>query len=194
MKVDVRVVAATNQDLERAVLTGHFREDLFYRLNVVRIVTPPLRERPEEIPLLADYFVERYAKAFKREGFALPPETMGRLIRHSFPGNVRELENTIKRMIVLDDPGLTVGPVLDAAPIGKDRRAATMANAGQASLKDISKKAAQAAEREAILKALEETQWNRLRTAKLLNMSYRSLLYKIKDAGLDRKRRATDNN
>jgi two-component system response regulator AtoC len=194
MKVDVRVVAATNQDLERAVLTGHFREDLFYRLNVVRIVTPPLRQRPEEIPLLADYFVSRYAKAFKREGFTLPPETMERLIRHSFPGNVRELENTIKRMIVLGDPGLTVGPVLDAATNGKDRRAATMVNAGQASLKDISRKAAQAAERDAILKTLEETQWNRLRAAKLLNMSYRSLLYKIKDAGLDRKRRATDNN
>jgi two-component system response regulator AtoC len=186
-------VAATNQNLEQAVAAGHFREDLFYRLHVVRIVTPPLRERPEEIPLLAGYFVERYAKAFKREGFTLPPETMERLIRHSFPGNVRELENTIKRMIVLGDPGLTVGPVLDGPAKGQERRAANMATPGQASLKDISKRAAQAAERDAILKALEETRWNRLRAAKLLNMSYRSLLYKIKDAGLDRKRRATDN-
>src|SRR5262245_20651085 len=106
IKVDVRVIAATNQDLERAVVASQFREDLFYRLNVVRILMPPLRERREEIPLLAGYFIQRYAKIFHREGFALPPETMERLTQHSFPGNVRELENVIKRMMVLGDPGL----------------------------------------------------------------------------------------
>jgi len=104
IKVDVRAIAATSRDLERAVATSQFREDLFYRLNVVRIEMPPLRERPEEIPHLINYFVERYAKMFGREGFVLPPETMARLVRRSFAGNVRELENTIKRMIVLDDP------------------------------------------------------------------------------------------
>jgi two-component system response regulator AtoC len=188
MKVDVRVVAATNQDLERAVATGHFREDLFYRLNVVRIVMPPLRERPEEIPLLANFFVQRYAKLFQREGFTLPAETMKRLIRHSFPGNVRELENTIKRMIVLGDPHLARGPLLDGAINGHDKPAAKPIKSAGVSLKDISRKAAHAAERDAILKALEETRWNRLRAAKLLNISYRSLLYKIKDARLDDKR------
>ena len=118
IKVDVRVIAATNQNLERAVKADQFREDLFYRLNVVRIGMPPLRERPEEIPLLADYFVQRYAKAFQREGFTLPPETMERLIQHNFPGNVRELENMIKRMIVLGDPGLRSTSLLGEAPNG----------------------------------------------------------------------------
>src|SRR5262245_27689232 len=106
LKVDVRVIAATNQDLERAVQASQFREDLFYRLNVVRIEMPPLRERREEIPLLIRYFVERYAKTFRREGFVLSRETMDRLLRHNFPGNVRELENTIKRMIVLGESDL----------------------------------------------------------------------------------------
>ena len=190
IKVDVRVVAASNQDLERAVTAGDFREDLFYRLNVIRVIVPPLRKRPEEIPLLADYFVERYSKLYQREGFTLPPETMQRLMRHSFPGNVRELENTIKRMIVLRDPDLARSPLVGAAANGDDRGAAKPAKAG--SLKAVSRKAAQAAERDAILKALEETRWNRVRAAKLLNISYRSLLYKIKDAGLDGKHRAPD--
>src|SRR5262245_24077987 len=99
IKVDVRVVAATNQDLERAVAAEQFREDLFYRLNVVRIAVPPLRERVEDIPLLIRYFIDLYSKMFQRKDFTLAPETMERLVHHRFPGNVRELENTIKRMI-----------------------------------------------------------------------------------------------
>ena len=113
-------------------------------------------------------------------------------MRHSFPGNVRELENTIKRMIVLGDPHLARSPMLDVVMHGHDKAVApTASNGGKVSLKDISRKAAQAAERSAILKALEDTRWNRLRAAKLLGISYRSLLYKIKDAGLD-KRSAPD--
>src|SRR6266567_2660811 len=103
LKVDVRVVAATNQDLERAVAEGRFREDLYYRLNVIRVIVPPLRERPEEIPVLADYFMQRYAKLFQHVGFKLPSETVQRLMRYRYPGNVRELENIIKRMLVLGD-------------------------------------------------------------------------------------------
>ena len=193
LKVDVRIVAATNQDLERAVENGLFREDLFYRLNVVPIVVPPLRERPEEIPLLANYFVERYSRLFQRhQGFTLPPETLQRLLRHSFPGNVRELENTIKRMIVLGDPDLTKAPLVDGAVNTSDARAPKPLRTAPVSLKQISRNAAEAAERTTILRALEETRWNRLRAAKLLGISYRSLLYKIKDAGLDRKERASD--
>jgi transcriptional regulator with PAS, ATPase and Fis domain len=192
IKVDVRVIAATNQNLEQAVAAGLFREDLFYRLNVVRIAVPPLRERAEEIPHLAHYFVERYSRLFRRLGFSVPAETMYRLVRHSFPGNVRELENTIKRMIVLDDPDLTKGPLPAGAPHREERRGVLAARPTTVSLKDISRKAAHAAERTAILKALEETQWNRIRAARLLSISYRSLLYKIKDAALDRNRRATD--
>jgi two-component system response regulator AtoC len=192
IEVDVRVVAATNQDLEASVAAGRFREDLFYRLNVIRIIVPPLRQRAEEIPVLANYFVDRYARLFGREGFMLPLETMERLKQHSFPGNVRELENMIKRMVVLNDLDLTRVPLVGVTASDNDQRPARRTVIAAGSLRAISRKAAQAAEQSAILKALEETQWNRLRAAKLLNISYRSLLYKIKEAGLDGKRKAAD--
>jgi two-component system, NtrC family, response regulator AtoC len=192
IKVDVRVVAASNQDPERAVASGEFREDLFYRLNVIRVVVPPLRTRPEEIPLLANYFVERYSQLLGRDGFALPPETMERLAQHSFPGNIRELENMIKRMIVLRDPDLTRSSLPAPTASSNDHRTAKGGRAAAGSLRAVSRKAALAAERSAILKALEETHWNRVRAAKRLNISYRSLLYKIKEAGLGNNRRGPD--
>ena len=190
MKVDVRVLAATNQDLEQAVAGGRFREDLYYRLNVIQVMVPPLRERPEEIPVLADYFMHRYSQLFRRETLQMPAETMQRLIRHRFPGNVRELENMIKRMIVLGDPLLRRSPLPGPAPTAEENGARTV-KAATTSLKDIARRAAQTAEKEAILQALEQTQWNRVRAAKLLEISYRALLYKIKDSGLDRERRAS---
>ena len=190
IKVNVRIVAATNEDLEALVAAGLFREDLFYRLNVIRIVVPPLRKRPEEIPLLANYFVRRYSRLFQREGFTLPPETIHRLKQQSFPGNVRELENMVKRMIVLRDPDVTRVGVAGGTASAGDQDPSKRAKTAPGSLRTISRKAAQAAEQSAILKALEQTRWNRLRAAKLLNISYRSLLYKIKEAGLDGKRRA----
>jgi len=184
LSVDVRVLAATNQDLERAVAEGRFREDLYYRLNVIHVFVPPLRERAIEIPLLANYFVERYAKLYRRDGFAIPPPVMERLTRHRYPGNVRELENLIKRMIVLDDPFLTRVPLpdtgADSAPLPSPP-----APAPEPSLKDIARRASQAAEREAISKMLERTGWNRVRAARALRISYRALLYKIKQTGLD---------
>jgi len=189
VKVDVRVLAATNQDLEQAVAAGRFREDLYYRLNVIQVMVPPLRERPEEIPVLAEYFMQRYSQLFRRETLEMPAETMQRLIRHRFPGNVRELENMIKRMIVLGDPLLRRSPLPGPAPATDDGGARAI-KATTTSLKDIARKAAQIAEKEAILQALEQTQWNRVRAAKLLEISYRALLYKIKDSGLDRERRS----
>jgi two-component system response regulator AtoC len=189
VKVDVRVLAATNQDLEQAVAAGRFREDLYYRLNVIQIMVPPLRERPEEIAVLAEYFMQRYSQLFRRESLRLPPETVQRLLHHRFPGNVRELENMIKRMIVLADPLLRHSPLSGGAAPSEENGAPRSAKAATLSLKDISRKAALVAEREAILQALEQTQWNRVRAAKLLEISYRALLYKIKDSGLDRERR-----
>ena len=187
LSVDVRVLAATNQDLERAVAEGRFREDLYYRLNVIHVFVPPLRERTIEIPLLANYFVERYAKLYRRDGFTIPPPVMERLTRHRYPGNVRELENLVKRMIVLDDPFLTRVPLPDAgadsAPLPSPP-----APAPEPSLKDIARRASQAAEREAISKMLERTGWNRVRAARALRISYRALLYKIKQTGLDGER------
>jgi len=190
IKVDVRVLAATNQNLEQAVAAGRFREDLYYRLNVIQIVVPPLRDRPEEIPALVEYFVRRYARLFQQEEFTLPPETMERLMRHRYPGNIRELENSVKRMIVLGDPLLTKSTISGGLGSDEANRPVPAATPGAVSLKAVSKRAALAAEREAILRALEQTRWNRLQAAKLLNISYRALLYKIKDAGLEPERRA----
>jgi two-component system response regulator AtoC len=187
LSVDVRVLAATNQDLERAVTEGRFREDLYYRLNVIQVFIPPLRERVAEIPLLANYFIERYAKLYRRDGFAISPSVMERLTRHRYPGNVRELENVIKRMIVLDDPFLTRVPLPDASD-DSARSHLSAPSAPEPSLKEIGRRASQAAEREAIEKMLEQTAWNRVRAARALRISYRALLYKIKEAGLNGKR------
>jgi two-component system response regulator AtoC len=191
IQVDTRVLAATNHDLEAAVAAGQFREDLFYRLNVIQVRVPPLRERAEEIPLLAEYFMQRYSTLFRRDRVALTPETVQRLVRHRFPGNVRELENVIKRMIVLDDPDLrkcalpapTRGWAPDKIP-GPAHPAAMC-------LKAIARQAAQVAERDAILQALEQTRWNRIQAAKLLGISYRALLYKMKEAELVRQSAST---
>ncbi len=188
LKADVRVIAATNQDLDRAVAGGRFREDLYYRLNVIQIVVPPLRERAEEIPFLINYFIERHSRLFRRECFTVPPDVMEALTKHNFPGNVREVENLVKRMIVLGDPALARTAVvprkLDAA-VSAPRRAPALL---LPSLKDVARQAVRTAEREAIAKVLEDTRWNRVKAAKLLKISYRALLYKIKDVGLDRPR------
>jgi two-component system response regulator AtoC len=187
IKAHARVLAATNQNLEQAVAEGRFREDLYYRLNVIQVELPPLRERPEEIPHLAEYFNHRYSEMYQKRWAPLPPEVVQRLVRHRYPGNVRELENIIKRMIVLGDLLLTRAPLPDG-----DRPAAPRAEAPVAravSLKDIGRTAARAAEQEAMLKALEQTRWNRVKAAKLLQISYRALLYKIKEAGFDQEPR-----
>jgi len=196
LSVDVRVLAATNQDLERAVTEGRFREDLFYRLNVIHVLVPPLRERATEIPPLVNYFVERYAKLYRRDGFAVPSSVMERLTRHRYPGNVRELENLIKRMIVLDDPFMMRIPLRDVSSSSELPRSSgllpePLVTTQEPSLKEIGRRASQAAEREAIAKTLEQTGWNRVRAARALRISYRALLYKIKQAGLDAERSAT---
>src|SRR5438445_5100131 len=194
LSVDVRILAATNQDLERAVAEGRFREDLYYRLNVVHVLVPPLRERATEIPLRASYFVDRDAKLHRPDGFTIPPPVMERLTRPRYPGNVRELENLVKRMIVLDDPFLTRIP-LPGARVSVGRSSSSSASTPEVavptpepSLKEIGRQASQAAEREAIVKTLERTGWNRVRAARALRISYRALLYKIKQAGLGAER------
>jgi len=179
-KVDTRVLAATNQDLERGVAEGRFREDLYYRLNVLQIVVPPLRERLEEIPGLVEYFVERYAKLFRRPQFSISPALMEQLLRQRYRGNVRELENLIKRMIILGDSQLSRGSGSPTSETTPDKPAVLTA----LSLKDIVRRAALVAERDALRGVLEQHSWNRVRTAKALNISYRGLLYKLKRVGL----------
>jgi transcriptional regulator with GAF, ATPase, and Fis domain len=184
--VDVRVLCATNRDLIREVAAGRFREDLFYRLNVINVLVPPLRERREEIPGLVRYFTERYARLFNFPKPEISPEDMQAFVDHAWPGNIRELENFIKRMIVLQDTGLprtlTVNTTLPSATmvVGVEPFAATK----ELSLKEISRRAVLEAERQVIRRALEQCRWNRVKTAKMLRISYRALLYKIKDMGL----------
>jgi len=198
VRVDVRVVAATNCDLERAVAAGAFREDLYFRINVVEITLPPLRERRDDIPLLTDHFLKTLQRGARRPSVtALSAETMQLFASYDWPGNVRELENLVKRVVVLGDEQaaheviarrqITVParPQPEACP-------ATVAAAAQAdsasrltSLKDIGRTAAREAERVAILDMLERTRWNRKEAAEILGISYKALLYKIKDNRLD---------
>jgi two-component system response regulator AtoC len=204
VRVDVRVVAATNRDLERAVNDGRFREDLFFRLNVVCITLPPLRQRRDEIPSLTEYFLTKYAAHYNRPAPQLCAETKRLFDEYLWPGNVRELENAVKRAVILgsdlsireeltraltnNHAGAAVAPPARAfeqparsvAPAPADRL-----KEGQ-SLKDIARSAAREAERELIARTLQHTRWNRREAAELLGISYKALLYKIKEAELDR--------
>ena len=191
VRVNVRIIAATNRELERGVAEGQFREDLFFRLNVVCIKLPPLRQRREEIPMLADYFLEKYASQYNRPLPPISAETMRLMTQHHWPGNVRELENLCKRAVVLGTqypiqkelmqsalPKATLGePELPVPP-------APGALASQ-SLKAVSRTAAREAERELILQMLQRTRWNRKEAAGILGISYKALLYKIKENRLD---------
>jgi two-component system response regulator AtoC len=184
LKVDVRAICATNRDLAREVAANRFREDLFYRLNVINILVPPLRERRQEIPALVSYFVQRYSRLFNFPEREVPAEAMQAFLQYAWPGNIRELENFIKRMIVLQDftlpRTLAITATAPAALSAGERFTATKG----LSLKEISRRAVLEAEREVIVRALEQCRWNRVKTAKMLKISYRALLYKIKDMGL----------
>ncbi len=195
VRVDVRVIAATNCDLERAVAAGSFREDLYFRINVVEITLPPLRERKEDIPLLAQHFMGAQASTNRRATVtALSPSTLDLFAGYDWPGNVRELENIIKRIVVLGDEG-AAHEVLQRRQLNVPARqqpeacapaAAAADNASRlTSLKDIGRTAAREAERVAILDMLERTRWNRKEAAGILGISYKALLYKIKDNRLD---------
>ena len=240
VQVDVRVVAATNRDLEAAVAGGQFREDLYFRLNVVTISLPPLRERREEIPLLVEHFLKKYSVQYHKPLCTISPELHRQFMKFDWPGNIRQLENLIKRMVVLGTeaailkelqqppaplqfrhqfpatpasrPVVAMPPqpapppaVAAASPMGpavamppvSPGAAAEMAGAvnaavaatvgsGNVSLKDIARSAAREAERELILRMLTRTRWNRKEAAEILGISYKALLYKIKENGLDK--------
>jgi two-component system response regulator AtoC len=190
--VDVRVIAATNCDLERAVASGKFREDLFFRLNVVSIAVPPLREHRQDIPVLVDYFMKKYALHYNKPCVGLSQGTMHLFLAHSWPGNVRELENMIKRTVVLGTEASSSQELVDGIAKAEKSTAAAFtsdspaASAGSYSLKEVSRAAALDAECRLIRVVLTETRWNRKETARRLGISYKALLYKIKDTGLDR--------
>ncbi len=176
--VDVRIIAATARDLEAEVAAGRFRDDLFYRLNVVRLEVPPLRERREDIPLLLDHFFAHFRDLLGKPLRGIADEVLDRLVGYHWPGNVRELENVIERAVILargDRLGLQDLPdnVARPAPDGSD-------GARDLSLKRVRR----AAEAETIRHALHATGGNRTRAARLLEISHRALLYKIKEYGI----------
>jgi two-component system response regulator AtoC len=178
--VDVRVIAATSKDLEKEMALGHFGEDLFYRLNVVPIILPPLRHRPEDIPLLCKFFINRFNKSLGSSITNISSAAMTALMQHDWPGNVRELENAIERAIVLAD-GNTLEP--ENFVFGK---AATSNPDPTVGYDGFSLKAAKAElEDKMIRKALAATGGNRTHAANMLEISHPSLLSKIKLYGID---------
>jgi len=229
--VDVRVLAATNKKLEEAVEEGSFREDLFYRLNVVTIGLPPLRERREEIPVFLDFFLRKYSEYYGKQPAPFTEYAVAKMCEYNWPGNIRELENLVKRYVIVGNesqiirelsahkpamphpskptPGLPGAPdratSANAAPLwgakeggakegsanggsandGGARQGARLAKApagdgDSLSLLEIGRRAAMEAEREAIERVLNETRWNRRQTAKILKVSYKALLNKMK--------------
>ncbi len=187
MNIDARVVASTNRDLEQEIFEGSFRKDLFYRLNVVRVEVPPLRQRRDEIPLLAQHFVRRYEREYERSLGLLSQQTLEALSQHDWPGNVRELQNLIRRMVVLEDVEGSIESLVsrpEPAASRFDVDALIGAEGTIPPLKEVSRLAALEVEGELIRRALEQTRWNRRKAAELLHISYKALLYKIRDCGI----------
>ena len=186
--VDVRVVAATSRDLEAEVATGRFRSDLYYRVNVVRLHLPPLRERRDDVAELAHHFLERHARRLKIAPPKLGAAALRALGEYGWPGNVRELENAMERALVLVDDGVIDVAHLPAAVRGEVRPPhAGPSNGSDASAaEDLSvKRRTESLERGLIAQALQRTGGNRTRAAQLLDLSHRALLYKIREYGLE---------
>src|SRR3984957_14106510 len=192
IKVDVRILAATNINIPEALASKRLREDLYYRLNAFTMSLPPLRERKEEIPILLKHSMSRMAESYARAPLPLSPPLMEACLRHSWPGNLRELSNFIKRYLVLGDETLAASE-LQPRPDGGgghhvEGRAATASADPGGGLKSVSRTAKDEAEAEAIARALEETNWNRKQAALLLKISYKALLYKIRQYGIAQSR------
>src|SRR6478735_7539989 len=180
-KVEVRVVCATNRKLEQEIENGTFRSDLFYRINVVNLHLPPLRERAGDIDGLVSYFLEYYNRKYNCKARPLSSELMEVLQKYHWPGNIRELENLVKRYVILGSEEVISS---DLQPRENDFIASDINLDGPISLKKLTRQATRALERKIILKVLHNHHWNRKQAAKTLNISYRALLYKIRDAGL----------
>jgi len=202
ISVDVRILAATNKQLERAVEEGLFREDLFYRLNVISIHIPPLRERREEVAVFLDYFLRKYSEFYGKQPAPFTDFAVGRMMDYHWPGNIRELENLVKRYVIVGNEAQIIRelsthkPTAEAAAISSPEaepkhsiRAAIPITAGKSksteeeppSLLEIGRRAAMRAEREAIERTLTQTRWNRRQAAKILKISYKALLNKLKN-------------
>jgi transcriptional regulator with PAS, ATPase and Fis domain len=199
------VIAATNHDLEHDMRNGRFREDLFYRLSTIKIYIEPLRNRPEDIPHLIEHYIKKYTSMFSDKKIQVPSQsTKAKMFNYRWPGNVRELQNVLKRMMLLGEGVETTDDLLKA-PINQQCNATfktadsippitddlwrvngeKVPNLSTLSLKKVRKKAVNRVEREVISYVLEKTGWNRTKAVKILNISYKTLLYKIKELGID---------
>jgi two-component system response regulator AtoC len=178
--VTTRVICATNRNLQDQIAAGRFRQDLFYRINVVTINLPPLRERREDIPGLANYFLEQSNARFEREAPPFPDEVMEAFARKDWRGNIRELENLVARYAIM---GVLDG-VESETTLKRPSTSKKVSVDGTVSLKHIAKQAVREMESNVILQVLRENKWNRRKAANVLNISYRALIYKIQEAGL----------
>lgn len=196
VRVDVRVIAATNKNLERSVVSGTFREDLFYRLNVVSITMPPLRERRDDIPVLSDFFLHKYCGLYNKVPRILSKDIMDKFMAYHWPGNVRELENVVKRIIVLDSEKIELISQIEVME-KKDARQDSLKEHNDEvsssipspinkvySLKEVAKEAVQKAEEAAIRSALIVCKWNKRKAAELLCISYKTLFHKMRQYNL----------
>src|SRR5205807_8904170 len=180
-KVEVRVVCATNRRLEEEIETGTFRQDLFYRINVVNLHLPPLRERRGDIPDLVAYFLEYYNRKYNCRARTLSGDLMSSLQKYHWPGNIRELENLIKRYVILGNEEVISS---DLVSHQQEYSIPDINYDGPIALKTITRQATRELERKVILKVLQAHHWNRKQAARALSISYRALHYKIRDAGL----------
>jgi DNA-binding NtrC family response regulator len=193
VSVDVRLVTATNRPLEDMVAGRGFREDLFFRLDVVNVKIPPLRERRDEIPRLVDHFLRRFSAKYGKYRVQVSSRLMSLFDRYPFPGNIRELENMIKRIVVLESEDAVVAELLSGGERGVKSTVAAFQSlleeveesAGDLPLREVGRKASLEAEREAIERVLLQTNWNRKQAARLLHVSYKTLLQKIRECGLE---------
>lgn len=186
VQVDVRILAATNIDVQQALASKKLRQDLYYRLNTLSIVLPPLRERREEIPAMVRHFMARFAARYARTPLPLSPRLLEGALKYPWPGNLRELENFVKRFLILGDESMALGeletrdeaspPLPPPNPLPAQR---------PPGLKSLVRSLKDEAEMHAIRQALEQTNWNRKKAAAILNISYKALLYKIRQYGLD---------
>jgi two-component system, NtrC family, response regulator AtoC len=175
-----RVISTTNRNLDDEMRAGRFRSELYYRINGVCLRLPPLRDRKEDIPLLVESFLTKYAAEFGRPRPSLSPRALRMLLDYSWPGNIRELENAVKKIVALGAENLAL-PDLVAEPV---ETRTEVSETRSYSLKAAARAASREAEREMILEALARTRWNRKRAAQELQISYKSLLYKLKQIGL----------
>jgi transcriptional regulator with PAS, ATPase and Fis domain len=202
VKTSAWVIAATNHDLEKDLVAGKFREDLYYRLSAIKINIEPLRNRPDDIPLLIHYYIEQYKAQFAGKALRIPSAAViQRLCAYRWPGNVRELQNVLKRIMILGDSEQGLDGLLAAAPppaetpspAGRDQTRGPgdaldpyeLNDLSTLSLKKVRKRAMDKVEKEVITYVLGKTGWNRSKATKILKISYKTLLYKIKDLGIE---------